>query len=75
MTAQKTPWYPGSVKPVRVGLYERDYGDPEDMDLIPDIWTGEVWLYGGTDGGCLGMAADQNRPWRGAAAPTTEEAK
>lgn len=22
-----TPWYPGHVKPVRVGVYERDYAD------------------------------------------------
>ena len=35
-----TPWFPGTVKPVRVGVYERDYDTP-----LPHYcyWNGKWW--------------------------------
>lgn len=62
----KTPWYPGDVKPVRVGVYERLY--PGD-NAFKDYWGGKRWSYGKDAFG--GRCAKQNRAWRG----LTKEAK
>ena len=70
MSARKvTPWFGGDVKPVRAGVYERK---------IPDSGTaywnfdGRHWNYGGdstpTNVGSIGLAFNQNMPWRGLAA-------
>ena len=59
----RTPWFPGTVKPVRVGLYEVEdcgwvYLDYFDGEYWRDVETGYRWNY-------------QNFEWRG----LTEEAK
>ena len=35
-----TPWFPGTVKPVRAGVYERDYGRGWRSY---NYWNGEKW--------------------------------
>lgn len=67
-----TPWYPGHVKPVRVGVYERDYAEnPKSSRPRFCYWDGAAW-------GCYGMTKDnaknfslasaaQSLPWRGIA--------
>ena len=43
--AKRTPWYPGSVKPVRVGLYEREVWGAYRNDFFVNLsyWNGEFW--------------------------------
>ena len=43
-----TDWFPAGVKPVRVGVYERDYGRQFDEGDDPayQFWDGSQWLYG-----------------------------
>ena len=36
-----TPWFPGTVKPVRVGVYERDYNPSPTSNYC--YWNGEEW--------------------------------
>lgn len=69
---ERTPWYPGSVAPVRSGLYERDYagtscaGDgPIGLDYfqktdIPRLAPG-IWYITPE----YNDAAYQELPWRG----------
>jgi hypothetical protein len=75
---KKTPWFPGHVKPARVGVYERN--GPAGTH---SYWTGKFWMLGawGAD-----AAADwdewplnaplssgwQDLPWRGL---TTKDGK
>lgn len=54
-----TPWFPPSVKPVRVGKYSRKFPGRN----YRDYWDGEEWL---THMGGIPLA-DQGRPWRGLA--------
>ena len=35
-----TPWFPGTVKPVRVGVYEREY---RCSRRIYNYWNGKTW--------------------------------
>jgi hypothetical protein len=35
-----TPWFPGTVKPVRVGVYERIY---DAGSFLYCSWNGEYW--------------------------------
>lgn len=66
MLKQKlTPWFPADVKPVRVGLYQREY-DINSFTLIPDLWDGTNWILLGINGNHLGEAIAA-RPWRGLA--------
>lgn len=37
-----TPWFPGCIKPARVGVYERDYGG----ETVFSRWDGRFWHYG-----------------------------
>lgn len=48
MTKKLTPWFSGTVKPARVGVYERDYGQQANPDLGSQyqFWDGVNWLYG-----------------------------
>lgn len=70
MAAPKlTPWFPGSVKPVRVGVYERDYdrGYP-----VYSRWDGKHWLwtYDSSRQAAIEqgkLSPFQNIPWRGLA--------
>jgi hypothetical protein len=54
-----TPWYPGSVKPVRVGLYEQKHYSVDCIEMY--YWNGSVWELPTLPVECN----DQNRPWRG----------
>ncbi len=67
-----TPWYPGTVKPVRVGLYQRDYGREGNYFCR---WDGKVWYCGHYHTQIAAVDGDrsffQDIPWRG----LTKEAK
>ena len=64
--AKKTAWFPGYVRPARVGVYQT--GDSDDLNF--QHWNGTWW-------GMLGVSADnalefaddvsvfQSLPWRG----------
>lgn len=63
-----TPWYPGNVKPVRVGVYERDY---PGEGIYFCKWNGKRWHAGNKK---LKLAKkvpipsfSQSLPWRGIA--------
>jgi hypothetical protein len=58
-----TPWFPDDVRPVRIGLYQRDYGG---YDLSPDFWDGRRWQLCGIDGEPFAMSR-KPLPWRGLA--------
>jgi hypothetical protein len=58
----RTEWFAGDVRPVHVGLYERNYHN--DLVNSPDYWDGEYWRYCAASGI---VAAMQRRPWRGLA--------
>jgi hypothetical protein len=75
MIKQKvTPWFPGTVKPARRGVYERDWldGGPNWFSY----WNGKKW--GSGDNDAEGAAQHENTdvisdhqklPWRGLAQP------
>ena len=60
-----TPWFPGTVKPVRVGVYERLY----NTQTFYCLWDGEYWHVWATTQVAaekvFGFSAYQNFPWRG----------
>lgn len=66
---KKTPWFDGSVKPVRVGVYERTFGSGETHF---SKWDGKRWnqfgnlLYASRQMNASGW---QNLPWRGLTKP------
>lgn len=61
-----TPWFAGSVKPVRRGFYERDWGSLVQINL--DYWDGKLWHYGdGVDMNPRDVALVQKKRWRGLA--------
>ena len=67
-----TPWYPGDVKPVREGVYERDYGAAGLLEHRYCYWNGKWWgLYSTLPAGALWFknkqSTSQNLPWRGVA--------
>lgn len=71
-----TPWFDGSVKPERVGWYQRDYGDSALFGDLPDYWDGKVWRTGfgqelSRPVRDLSKSMNQFRRWRG----LTEQAK
>lgn len=42
-----TPWFPADVKPVHVGMYERDWGRVVDNAVSArDYWDGTQWRLG-----------------------------
>lgn len=43
MKLKVTPWYPGTVKPVRAGLYERIVQGSSSINR--DRWTGTMWRF------------------------------
>ena len=64
-----TPWFPGTVKPVRVGVYERQYSLMRSERLYCH-WDGKVWsTWARTPRVALKDAfmssMFQNLPWRG----------
>lgn len=67
-----TPWFPGNVKPVRKGVYERDWldGGPQWFSY----WDGKNWCFGDETAegakyaaNMLHTSAHTNFPWRGLA--------
>jgi hypothetical protein len=70
-TKSLTPWFPADVKPVRVGVYERDMG--ASLCGKYSHWNGQWW---GGWANTVESAADnanygsevQNKPWRGLSA-------
>ena len=62
-----TPWFPGDVKPVHIGVYERR------LKFRPGVyysqWDGEKWYYlrDTVDKAAIQSvySAHQNLPWRG----------
>lgn len=40
-----TPWFPGDVKPVRVGVYQTEDANLGD-DRFYNYWDGKRWYYG-----------------------------
>lgn len=66
-----TEWFPGDVKPVRRGVYERDYGGGIFGNLGFALWTGSQWKYRSTtpEKACVESIDSLNirRPWRGLA--------
>ena len=63
-----TPWFPGDVKPVRVGVYERDYLPSNPRAYC--YWAGMKWSTWrrtprqAADGYCK-PSGFQKLPWRG----------
>lgn len=70
--SKTTPWFPGSVKPVRKGVYQRTSRIPSaNSFLVYSFWNGKFWLLNAT---YLANAtrtsvgsAYQDLPWRGLA--------
>lgn len=72
-----TPWFPGDVKPVHVGVYPRDIGG---WGISYSYWNGKFWeLWGLTVNdafaNCLMKSLYQNEPWRGLTEPAQQENK
>ena len=62
-----TPWFSGDVKPVREGVYERQYNEDGSQYCY---WNGKFWgLYATIPKIAVWLqnssSADQNLPWRG----------
>lgn len=38
-----TPWFPGDVKPVHIGVYQRDFGGVGNLKYA--YWDGEYWRW------------------------------
>ena len=62
----KTDWFPGTVKPVRNGVYERDY--PNSGVVFCRFYKG-AWLFAHKDSYIASRQLDQSftqdLPWRG----------
>jgi putative component of toxin-antitoxin plasmid stabilization module len=69
MTQKLTPWFPGDVKPVRAGVYERQYGRGLIFFCLYD--KSGKWRYGTVFGPEAAMnmrniaSPMQTLPWRG----------
>lgn len=67
--AKVTPWFPGSVKPVRAGVYERRYSGNA---IAYSRWDGTQWLHGSYEFDLARRAKyptfQPSLPWRGLAA-------
>ena len=67
-----TPWFSGNVKPVRDGVYERDYGGKgEPAHIVFGRFSGGLWMCGDktAERAALEVCATsfQDEPWRGLA--------
>lgn len=64
-----TPWFDGSIKPARVGVYERNYGDGYSYGREYSFWDGRRWMcpcYSPDDAAReTAVSAYQKEPWRG----------
>lgn len=73
MSAKKTGWFSGDVKPVHVGVYERD------SRLRWSYWNGREFCSGATTRAAAYAnrrlrSLFQRRPWRGLATPPESNA-
>ena len=72
-TDNTTPWFPGHVKPVRRGLYQRNTNLGEDIWPTWTLWDGKRWRMNS----CNRFEAEsaqlpsgwQSLPWRGLKEP------
>jgi hypothetical protein len=66
---KKTAWYPGTVKPVRIGFYERIYCTP-----ILSFWDGRRWMLSAASRGPIAgefrASIFQTLQWRGLQMPS-----
>lgn len=66
-----TEWFPGDVKPVRVGVYERSWENGEKFDYPYYFWDGKQWRGQGVSREDEmirnTVSVFQNNPWRGLA--------
>lgn len=66
---KKTPWFPGDVKPVRAGVYERQF--QHGLTFPYSRWNGSYWCMSDLncdDAGCQHEpSSSQFEPWRGLA--------
>jgi hypothetical protein len=63
-----TDWFPGSVKPVRKGVYQREYTYGKAKFPFYCYWNGKQWHASANtvDGAaCNFLAPNQSLPWRG----------
>ena len=66
-----TDWFPAAIKPVRRGVYQRQYTYGKATQSQYCYWDGEHWFMGrhSADGALkviyLGLAPNQSLPWRG----------
>ena len=72
MKQKLTPWYPGEIKPIRIGVYERQY--PARSWTSYCYWDGRIFSQGwkapepAKEYRNLPSASSyQNLPWRGVA--------
>ena len=63
-----TPWIDGSIKPVKAGIYERDYGygNPYYCKFDGSFWHCSCSTIESASE-VLHVSASQNLPWRGLA--------
>ena len=80
MSTGLTPWFPGDVKPARVGVYQTD-GMTGDMECF-QLWTGEGWGFcsftarEADEARMYGLSGSQKPKWRGLAKkPATKDAE
>jgi hypothetical protein len=74
---KKTDWYPGYVKPKRIGIYERNDEGTSMYDGGPNFsyWDGKMWRNSGDSveradlHSGYGDSSEQNLPWRGLSEP------
>ncbi len=64
-----TPWFPGTVKPVRSGVYQRKYSSGK---FLYCYWNGHHFECAARTiedslNGFMGTSMTQNLPWRGVA--------
>ena len=69
MKAKLTPWFSGDVKPARIGVYERAYGNAKRRF---NFYDGHCWMFGGdSPAGADFYRSLESRagplPWRGLA--------
>lgn len=60
-----TPWFDGDVKPVRPGIYERNY---HSAFIEPkDYWDGQKWMLSFNGTTASDIISGIRLPWRGLA--------
>ena len=75
MAQKLTDWFPGDVKPVRKGVYERN-----SLTGKYSFWTGTHWCLGfvsmiQASGSKTGSSCDQKASWRGLASDPSKGAQ